>query len=428
LTEEREERIEGWLTEAYDYERPRRGQVREGIVLTVDEHGVMVDVGLKRDGFVPESDIERLGEDAMAELEPGDEVEARVVRPEDRDGNLVLSLYQARLKKDWDRAQAMMESGELYEGEVLDFNKGGLIVEFGGLRGFIPGSHLWASAQRRFSQDQRKELFEEYLGQELSLKVIEVDRDKRRLILSERRARRQMRKKRRTQLLEELVEGQVVEGTVRRLTDFGAFVDLGGADGLIHVSELAWRYVEHPREVLDAGDEVKVYVLRLDHARKRIALSLKRLQPHPWELVDRTYAEGQLVEGTVSGITDFGAFVTLDAGVEGLVHISELSDPPPQHPRDVVSKGYRVLLRILNIDVYRERIGLSRTQVSADEREEWLARQSEEDQEEETEKPASRTEPEGVAAATVLEDTPEEMAPEKSESVAEETSLEPVAL
>jgi small subunit ribosomal protein S1 len=367
-----EEKIEGWLTETYDYERPKRGQVREGIILKVEDQGLFVDVGLKRDGFVPDSDIERLDEETVSELEPGQEIEARIVRTADREGNIVLSLYQARLKKDWDRAHEMLESGDVAQGEVVEFNKGGLITKFGRLRGFVPGSHLWAPARRRFSRNERKELFQEYVGEELPLKVIEVNRDKRRLILSERLARRQMRKQQRKQLLNELMEGQVVEGTVRHLTDFGAFVDVGGADGLVHVSELAWRHIQHPGEVLEVGDKVKVYVLNLDRKRERIGLSLKRLQPNPWDAVDLTYSEGQLVSGTVSDIKDFGAFVTLDVGVDGLVHISELADPPPKDPHTVVQSGDEVVLRILHIDSFRHQIGLSLRRVLAEERDEWL--------------------------------------------------------
>jgi small subunit ribosomal protein S1 len=346
------------------------------VIIQIDERGVIVDIGLKRDGLVPEADIERLGQSAASKLEPGQEVEARIVRPEDREGNIVLSMYQARLGKDWARAGEMLESGEVWRGEVIDCNKGGLVVKFGGLRGFVPGSHLWASRRGKASARERRQLFEGYVGQELPLKLIEVNRNKRRLVLSERLARRKLRKRQLERLLNELMEGEVVKGTVRNLRDFGAFVDLGGADGLIHISELAWQYVQHPSEVVQVGDEVKVYVLRLDHKRKRIALSLKRLEPYPWDLVDTSYSEGQLVLGRVTGVVDFGAFVALEIGVEGLVHISELADPAPAHPSAIVRRGDELVLRILRIDSFRHRIGLSLKQVSAAEREGWLAEQT----------------------------------------------------
>jgi small subunit ribosomal protein S1 len=371
-----EQTIKEWLTESYDYERPRRGQVREGVIVGSDDRGIIVDLGLKRDGLVPEADIERLGQEIISDLQPGREVEARIVRPEDRDGNIVLSMYQARLKKDWDRAHELLESGEVWQGEVIDYNKGGLIVYLGRLRGFVPGSHLWARRRGHGPRHRREQWFQEYIGQELSLKVIEVDRNKRRLVLSERLARKQIMRQKRERLLNELIEGEVVQGTVQRLCDFGAFVDVGGADGLVHISELAWRHVQHPSEVLQVGEDVTVYVLKLDHKRKRIGLSLKRLQPHPWNLVDADYSEGQLVSGTVTGIKDFGAFVALEAGVEGLVHISELADPPPEDPRAILQRGDELVVRILHIDTFRHRIGLSLKAVSAQEREKWLARQS----------------------------------------------------
>jgi small subunit ribosomal protein S1 len=364
--------IEGWLTDPYDYERPRRGQVREGVILRVGENGVIIDVGLKRDGIVPRRDIERLGETASAQLKAGQEVVAYILKPEDREGNLILSLFQARLAQDWKRAQEMLDSDEVFQGKVNGYNKGGLTVQFGRLRGFVPGSHLWAQQRRQVPPGDREEMFSEYIGQELDLKVIEVKQTERRLILSERRARRQVRQQRLEQLLDELQEGQVTEGTVRSLADFGAFVDLGGADGLIHNSELAWRRVRHARDVLKVGDDIQVFVLRLDRARKRIGLSLKRLQPDPWSYIELTYSEDQLISGVVTGVADFGAFVALEAGIEGLIHASELDTPPPADPRAVVQKGDELVVRILDIDAHRHRIGLSLKSVSMEEREEWL--------------------------------------------------------
>lgn len=371
-----EQALEGWLTEDYDYERPRRGQIREGEILTIEEDGVMVDVGLKRDGFVPRRDVERLGEEVSSQLEPGQEVVARVVKPEDREGKLVLSMYQARQEKDWVRAEELLESGEIWQGEIVDCNRGGLIAQFGHLRAFIPASHVWTFNRRGLSSEERQAKLEAYIGQEMPLKVIEVKRNRRRLILSERLAKRQMRRQNMERLLSQLVEGQLVRGTVTQLCNFGAFVDLGGAEGLIHISELAWRRVEHPSQVVQAGDELDVYVLRLEHEHKRIGLSLKRLQPSPWTLVDETYSIDQLVQGRVTKVVDFGAFVELPIGVEGLVHVSELGDPPPSDPNEAVQAGDELVLRILRIDSFRHRIGLSLKRVSEGEREEWLARQA----------------------------------------------------
>ena len=368
--------LETWLTEEYDYERPRRGDIREGEILKVDEHGVTVDLGLKRDGFIPRTDIERLGEETSSSLEPGQEVKARVMRLEDAEGNLLLSMYQARFEKDWKQARELLESEEIWCGKVIDHNRGGLLVQFNNLRGFVPASHLETSNRKGLSSEERKAELEAYVGQELTLKIIQVDRNRRRLVLSERLARKQLREQARERLLNELVEGQVVRGTVRRLRPFGAFIDLGGADGLMHISELAWRRVRHPKEVVAVGDELDVYVLRLDHERQRIGLSLKRLQPNPWTLVDETYTVDQLVRGTVTNVVDFGAFVALDLGVEGLVHVSELADSPQSDARELVETGDELVLRILRIDSFRERIALSLKQVSEQERDDWLAQQA----------------------------------------------------
>jgi len=367
---------EKWLVDEYDYQRPRRGQIRKGLILKLGERGAIVDVGLKRDGFVPQRDIDRLEEKAVSELEPGQEVAARIVRPWDRDGKLILSLYQARLEKDWRKAEALLDNGEIWRGQVNGYNRGGLLVKFGHIRGFVPASHLWRLNKQHRSTDYDQDKLRAYVGRELPLKVIEVSRQRTRLVLSERLAQRQLRRQNMECLLDELLEGQVIQGTVTNLVDFGAFVDLGGADGLLHISELAWRRIRHPSEVLQVGDEIEVYVLRLDHERKRISLSLKRLQPSPWGLIDETYAVGQLVSGTVTNVVDFGAFVLLDIGVDGLIHISELAVPPPSDPREVVQRGDEVVVRILRIDALRHRMALSLKQVSNQERGEWLAQQT----------------------------------------------------
>jgi small subunit ribosomal protein S1 len=372
-----EDVMERWLTEEYVYKPPRPGDIRQGEILKVNERGYVVDLGLKRDGFIPRTDVELLGEETSSSLEPGQVVKARVVRLEDAEGNLLLSLYQARFEKDWTKARDLLESGEVWCGEAVDYNRGGLLVQFENLRGFVPGSHLWKKLGKDVSPEQREARLEVYVGKELQLKVIEVNRDRRRLVLSERLAQQQVRDHSRERLMNELVEGQVAQGIVSGLRPFGAFVDLGGADGLIHISELAWRRVRHPDEVLQVGDEIDVYVLRLDHERKRIGLSLKRLQPDPWTLVDETYTIDQLVSGTVTNVVDFGAFVALDLGVEGLVHADDLAEPPPSHSREIVQRGDELVLRILRIDSFRERIGLSLKQVSEQERNAWLAQQAE---------------------------------------------------
>ncbi len=414
--------VESWLTEEYVYERPRRGDIRGGKILKIDERGVVVDLGLKRDGFIPRTDVELLGEETSVSLEPGQEIKARVVHLEDAEGNLLLSMYQARFEKDWKRARDLLESGEIWCGEVVDYNRGGLLVQFDHLRGFVPGSHLWDRPGKSLSPDQRKASFEAYVGKEIQLKVIEVNRNRRRLVLSEQLGQQQMREQSRERLMNELVEGQVVQGIVSGLRPFGAFLDLGGADGLIHISELAWRRIRHPNEVLQVGDEIDVYVLRLDHERKQIGLSLKRLQPNPWTLVDETYMVDQLVSGTVTNVVDFGAFVALDLGVEGLVHAGDLADPPPSHPRELVQRGDELVLRILRIDSFRERIGLSAKQVSEQERNEWLAQQTEDQIAKTDHVGSSASDSEEMAAPLVSEG--EETSPAEPEQLVEEAFRE----
>jgi small subunit ribosomal protein S1 len=269
----------------------------------------------------------------------------------------------------------LFEGDEIWTGKVTGYNQGGLLVSFGQLQAFVPTSHLWGKNRQDLSPTQRQATLQEYVGQELSFKVIEVDQDRNRLVLSERMAKQQIRRQSITRLLNELMEGEVRRGTVRQLCKFGAFVDLGGVDGLIHNSELVWHRVQHPSQVLQVGDEIEVYILRLDYERKQISLSLKRLQPNPWAFVSETYTEGQLVPGVVTNLVEFGAFALLDIGLEGLIHISELADPQPQTPQEVVRQGDELVLRILSIDPFRYRLGLSLKRVSAQERDEWLAQQ-----------------------------------------------------
>ncbi len=350
-----------------------RGEVVTGRILCVDNQGLIVDVGMMgRDGIVSRKDIERLGK-MTDEYHVGDEIEVIVVRMEDDEGNLVLSVSQAEQSEDWKRAEAMMTSEEVWEGVVYDANKGGLIVPFGNLRGFVPASHI-SDLPRGISEDDRKAFMMTLMGKKITLKVIEVNRKRRRLVFSQRDAQRGRREANKEALLGELKEGDVRTGKVSGLRDFGAFVDLGGADGLIHISELAWHRVKHPKEVLNIGDEVQVYILRLDTEGKRIGLSLKRLQPNPWSQAEDLYHVGQLVEGTVSRVAQFGAFVSLDPGIEALLHGSQLADPIPADPSLIVHEGQRLLLRVISIEPERQRLGLSLKDVAAEEKAKWQER------------------------------------------------------
>ncbi|MBZ0296904.1 MAG: S1 RNA-binding domain-containing protein, partial [Anaerolineae bacterium] len=314
-------------------------------------------------------DLDRL-QGERVDFHMGDEIDVMVVRSEDDDGNLMLSVSQARQSEDWREAERLMENDEIWEGTVTDANRGGLIVPFGNLRGFVPASHV-VGLSRGLSEDDRKEQMSNLIGTKVNMKVIEVNWKRRRLVFSQRDAQRERREARKEVLLDRLEEGEVRKGVVSGLRDFGAFVDLGGADGLIHISELAWHRVKHPREILNVGDEVTVYVLRLDEEGKRIGLSLKRLQANPWEQVEDIYHVGQLVEGKVSRIAQFGAFISLDPGIEALLHVSQMGDPQPEHPSLVVHEGQQLLMRVISIETDKQRLGLSLKEVTEEEMSRW---------------------------------------------------------
>ncbi len=395
--------LEQALTEEFDYLRPKRGDIRRGVIISISSHEVIVDIGLKREGTVPESDLDRLGEEALAELTVGQEVPVYVLKPVDRSGEMIVSLHRARMERDWLRAQELLASGEIWEGEVQGHNKGGLVIPFGKVRGFLPASQV-SGFPRRPPREERMTKLAEMEGRKLLLKVIEVDRARRRLIFSERLAYREKRRRQREQLFEELREGEVRRGVVSSLCHFGAFIDLGGADGLIHISELSWERVNHPRELLQVGDEVEVYVLRLDRERRRIGLSIKRLEPEPWSTVEERYSVGQLVEGTVTNVTDFGAFARIEPGIEGLIHISELSDGHVDQPDEVVQVGDILLLRIIKLDSARRRLGLSLKRISEAERARWLAEIGEID-EDRVSAEITELEPVGLESAAQAEET-----------------------
>ena len=368
-------RMGGLPVEDWDYQQPKRGEIRTGVILTITGQEIIIDVGAKRDGVVPLPDLQRMSPEALGKLSVGDKVPVYVMRPEDQDGNLMVSLYQARQEKDWQRARELSESGEVWEEQVIGFNKGGLVIPLGGIRGFVPASQI-ADFRPAMTPEERLERLSSMVGERLKVKVIEINQHKHRLILSATQAQRDWREQQRDRLLEELREGEVRHGIVTSLSPFGAFVDIGGADGLVHLSELSWRRVRHPRELLHVGDAIDVVVLHLDREHKRIALSRKRLEPEPWALVEDNYELGQLVEGVITNVADFGAFAEIESGVEGLIHISELADKPVSNPREVVRRGERVLLRIIRIDTRRRRLGLSLKRVLESEWSEWAARTS----------------------------------------------------
>lgn len=356
-----------YLEEEFGQVVPRRNEIMEGIILEVTPNEVVVDIGCKAEGIVSSRDLERVPPEVKAKLRPGAKVHVFVLRPEDANGHSVLSLSRALSESDWQLAEDLLASGEVYEGTVADANRGGLIVNVGRVRGFVPASQV-ASLRlpRGMSDDEREQALKELTSNPIAVKVMELDRRRNRLILSERAAAREWRMEQKERLLEELKEGDVRKGIVSSLCDFGAFVDLGGADGLIHLSELSYSRVGHPKQVLQVGQQVEVYVLGVDQERRRIALSLKRLKAEPWTMVEQNYGIGQRVTGTITNVTDFGAFARLDEDIEGLIHISELSDERIGHPSEVVKVGDEVELRVIRIDSARQRLGLSLRRVNDD--------------------------------------------------------------
>jgi small subunit ribosomal protein S1 len=288
-------------------------------------------------------------------LKVGAEVPVYVLNPRDQDDNLIVSINMGLQQYDWEKARQLLKSEEVVEVTVTGHNRGGILVRWNRLEGFIPSSHLVSINM----SNERRDMWNEIMDKKLGVKVIEVDQDRRRLIFSEREAQKEWRAHQKARLLAELKEGDIVKGTVTGLRDFGAFVNLGGADGLIHVSELAWHRVDHPRDVLKVGDEIDVYVLNLDRDSNRIALSRKRLLNDPWEDADKRYHEGQLVEGTVTNVVDFGAFIALDDGLEGLLHLSEMGDGSLKEPYSYVKKGDRLSLRISHLEPEKRRVGFT---------------------------------------------------------------------
>jgi small subunit ribosomal protein S1 len=355
--------------ESYELETPRRGEIRIGTIARISENDILVDVGAKSEGIITSRELDRLSDEELSELNVGDEIQVYVVRSADRDGTMLLSISRAEEQQDWLNAEEYMENQEPYEGLIDGYNKGGLIVKLGRLRGFVPASQVSISRRRRSNGETPDDRWSEMVGEPIITRVIEVDQRRNRLILSERAASREARDALKERLISELQPGEVRQGTVISLADFGAFVDIGGADGLIHISELSWKRIDNPSEVLEVGQEIEVKVLNVDADRKRISLSLRDLASDPWDDIMDGFAEGQLVEGTITKLTKFGAFAALkgtkEYEIEGLIHISELSDDHIEHPREVVQEGQEVAMRLIKIDNERRRIGLSLKQVDS---------------------------------------------------------------
>ncbi|MFL5900455.1 MAG: 30S ribosomal protein S1 [Solirubrobacterales bacterium] len=331
------------------------GDVVKGRVVRIDKDEVLVDIGYKSEGVIPSHELSiRKSVNPADEVAQGEEVDALVLTKEDSEGRLVLSKKRARFEKAWRRIEAAAESGEPVEGSVIEVVKGGLILDLG-VRGFLPASLV---------DIRRVHNLEEFTGQTLECKVIELNRSRNNVVLSRRAVLEEERKEVREQILGRLEAGQVVEGKISNIVDFGAFVDLDGIDGLIHISELSWSHVNHPSEVVAIGDTVRIKVLDIDRDRQRISLGLKQTQEDPWQRVISAHRPGDVLEGEVTKVVAFGAFVEILPGVEGLVHISELADHHVESPSEVVEPGTKLNVKILEIDEERRRLSLSIKQVA----------------------------------------------------------------
>ncbi|MCO5315047.1 MAG: 30S ribosomal protein S1 [Solirubrobacterales bacterium] len=326
------------------------GDVVNGKVVRIDRDEVLLDIGYKSEGVIPASELSiRKSVDTSEEVELDEEIDALVVTKEDAEGRLILSKKRARFEKAWRKIEAAAENGEPVEGNVIEVVKGGLILDLG-IRGFLPASLV---------DIRRVHDLDEFMSQTLECKVIELNRSRNNVVLSRRAVLEEERKEVRNQILDNLEPGQVVEGKISNIVDFGAFVDLQGIDGLIHISELSWSHVNHPSEVVAIGDTVKIKVLDIDRDRQRISLGLKQTQEDPWQRVVSTYRSGDVLEGVVTKVVSFGAFVEILDGVEGLVHISELADHHVENPNEVVELGATMNVKILEIDEERRRLSLS---------------------------------------------------------------------
>ena len=360
------------LLEEMDFKALKRGEVVEGSVMRVDSDGVFLDIGHKEEGFVPMGEMKSISKEEMVELSEGDSLIAFVMRPDSKDGPM-LSVDRARGEEGWRDIQKLMDQDQPVEGVIVGFNRGGCILEVANVQGFVPMSQLITISRDLFKQESFESgeanlsegsIGKDLIGKTLKVKVLEVNRSRNRAIFSERSALQEQRDEQKAELIEKLVEGEVRKGIVTGISNFGAFVDLGGADGLIHISEMSWSMVGSPEDLVKVGEELDVYVLRIDRETMKIALSLRRLQPEPWETIFERYQVGDVVDATVTKIANFGAFARLEDSIEGLIHITELSEAVITNPNEVVSEGQEIKVKILKIEMERKRLGLSLKQTS----------------------------------------------------------------
>ena len=344
---------------------PQAGEIRTGVIASVSPTQILVSIGAKSEGVVSGRELDQLSTEEREALQVGQEVHVFVINPEDANGNVVLSLKRAQEQISWENVEKLLTSDNVIDSKIIGFNKGGLIVGVEGLRGFVPSSQISAMRRSQSTGETPEQRWQKMIGQPITVRVIEVDRERRRLILSERAASTESRQSIKERVIDELEEGKVYTGRVTSLANFGAFININGADGLVHLSELSWDHIDHPREVLEVGQEIKVKVINVDREKKRIGLSVRALQNDPWKSRVEKYSVGQLVEGVITRLTKFGAFARLEGDIEGLIHISEIAEHRIEHPKEVLKEGEVKSLRVIRIDPEQHRIGLSLRKVDS---------------------------------------------------------------
>jgi small subunit ribosomal protein S1 len=344
---------------------PVQGETRQGTIASIGVSQILVSIGTKSEGIITGKEFEAIPQDVLANLKVGQVIDVYVINPEDQNGNVVLSINRARDEASWKEAEDRKTSGASFDSEIIGYNKGGIIVPLGGLRGFVPSSQISLTRKAGISGDNPDQKWSKMVGEKITVRVLEVDRERRRLILSERAASSETRESVKDRILEDLKEGDVRTGRVTSLAEFGAFVNINGADGLVHLSEISWDRINKPEEVLKVGDEVKVKIINVDREKKRIGLSIRQLLDDPWSSTVSHIQVGQLVEGKITKLAKFGAFARLEGDIEGLIHISEIAEKRIEHPKEVLKEGDVVTLRVLKIDADNHRIGLSLRKVDS---------------------------------------------------------------
>jgi small subunit ribosomal protein S1 len=360
------ESMEALLEQAgNDFDFPVRGEIRKGTIASISNDQILISIGAKSEGVIGSREMESLSKDVKDSFEVGQEITVYVVNPEDRNGNLMLSYTRAREATSWDKVEELEKNKDACDSKVSGYNKGGLLVNIEGLNGFVPASQLALSRRMNIKGDTPEERWGEMVGEDISVRVIEVDRNRRRLILSERAASSETRESLKEMVIDSLEIGETYTGRVTSLASFGAFVNINGADGLVHLSEISWDRINDPSEVLSVGQEVDVKVISIVKEKKRIGLSIRQLLEDPWVENAKSYEVGQMVECKITRLTSFGAFAEITPGFEGLVHISELSEQRVEHPKELLHEGDQVNLRIIKIEPEEHRIGLSLRKVES---------------------------------------------------------------